>query len=63
MTQTFEEWYEQNKNYYHIKHGGDEKAMVDDARNAYGEIQRFRVAPKTPTGKAKKKKPNPYGFN
>jgi len=59
----FEEFYEKNKNYFFVKHGGDEKKMRSDAMSAHGEILRFKNAPKNVSGKVSKKKPNPYGFN
>jgi len=60
----FEDFYEKNKNYFFVKHEGDEKKMRDDALSAHGEIRRFVSAPKVePKSNKVKKKPNPYGFN
>jgi len=63
MSDGFELWYSQNKNYYHVKHFGEEKSMRAEAMIAYRGIQNFRNQPKTKSGKALKKKPNPYGFD
>ncbi len=64
FTANFEDWYEANKSYYSIKHGGDEEAMRKDALNAHGTIKMVSVAPpKMEKKKRKKEKPNPYGFD
>lgn len=61
---TFEEWYKSNKNYYKVKHEGDEDEMLRDAMNAFNSIRSFMHEPKPEPKKSKrKKKPNPYGFD
>ena len=65
----FEEWYRQNRNYYHVAHAGDEEAMVNAAMKAHTTI--LEVLGRTKRGiisgadggkKKKSKVPNPYGF-
>ena len=63
MTEEFKQWYLSNKNYFHVKHYGNEEKMIEDARESFRQMKIFESTPIEKDGKkSKKTKPNPYGF-
>ncbi len=63
MSNKFEEWYEKNRNYFFVKHEGDEKKMEEDARQSHHAMILYSSKPAMQAKeKEVKKKPNPYGF-
>ena len=52
---TFEKWYEDNKNYYIVKHGNDEKAMEKEAQESYNKMISFTGEPKKTNKKTSNK--------
>ena len=60
----FEKWYQDNKSYYRVKCNGNEEAMRIAAKASFETILQVEREPQgMRVKKAKKKKPNPYGFD
>ena len=63
MDKKFDKWYEENRNYFSVKHSGDEKKMEEDAMQSYNTMKAFTGKPSMQSKSGEvKKKANQYGF-